>query len=144
MQRKYKKKGVETKNWVDAYMSKEGGQSWEFQSKVGDSGEGYGNPPSLAQTQDGRFVAVFGERKTAPFRALSALTRSKAGGPRRYYTTISGTRTWNIMILGTHACCGVPMAGWWPFSITAPMKPGDRFMQQSGNRNNTPCYYLHI
>jgi hypothetical protein len=80
MRRKYKKKGFETKNWVDAYQSSDGGLSWEFQSKVGDSGEGNGNPPSLAQTQDGRFVAVFGERKNGTIQSAISSDKGQSWG----------------------------------------------------------------
>jgi len=80
MRRKYKKKGVKTKNWVDAYMSSDGGQSWEFQSKVGDSGDGNGNPPSLAQTGDGRLCAVFGERKNGTIRTAFSSDNGKSWG----------------------------------------------------------------
>jgi len=63
MRRKYVHEDLQTKNWVDAYASVDGGRTWTFQSKVGDAGAGNGNPPSLAQTLDGRMCAVFGERE---------------------------------------------------------------------------------
>lgn len=50
-------------NWVDAYASDDGGQSWSFLSEVGDAGAGNGNPPALSVTDKGRLVAVFGNRK---------------------------------------------------------------------------------
>lgn len=63
MRRKYVHEDAQTKNWVDAYASTDGGLTWNFQSKVGDAGAGNGNPPALAQTADGRLCAVFGERE---------------------------------------------------------------------------------
>lgn len=80
MRRKYQKKGLETKNWVDAYLSEDGGLSWTFQSKVGDSGEGNGNPPSLARTADGRFVAVFGERKNGTIQSAISTDKGQSWG----------------------------------------------------------------
>ena len=50
-------------NWVDAYVSEDGGKSWRFLSEVGDAGAGNGNPPALNITNNGRLVAVFGNRK---------------------------------------------------------------------------------
>ena len=58
MRRKYKEH-----NWVDAYVSEDGGNSWTFLSEVGDAGAGNGNPPALNITDKGRLIAVFGNRK---------------------------------------------------------------------------------
>jgi len=80
MRRKYKAEGMETKNWVDAYLSKDGGKSWAYQSKVGDAGEGNGNPPSLARTTDGRFCAVFGERKNGTIRTAFSSDNGQSWG----------------------------------------------------------------
>ena len=63
MRRKYVPEEGKSKNWVDAYASLDGGKTWSFQSKVGDAGNGNGNPPALGITTDGRLCAVFGERK---------------------------------------------------------------------------------
>ena len=58
MRRKYKEH-----NWVDAYVSEDKGKSWTFLSEVGNAGAGNGNPPALNITDEGRLVAVFGNRK---------------------------------------------------------------------------------
>ncbi len=58
MRRRYEKH-----NWVDAYVSEDGGNSWAFLSEVGDAGAGNGNPPALNITDKGRLVAIFGNRK---------------------------------------------------------------------------------
>lgn len=50
-------------NWVDAYVSEDGGKSWTFLSEVGDAGAGNGNPPALNITDKGRLVAIFGNRE---------------------------------------------------------------------------------
>ncbi len=57
MRRKYNEH-----NWVDAYVSEDGGKTWAFLSEVGDAGSGNGNPPSLNKTDKGRLVAIFGNR----------------------------------------------------------------------------------
>ena len=61
MRRKKKTEDNEI-NWVDAYASNDGGASWKFLAKVGDSGASNGNPPAITATADGRLCAVFGER----------------------------------------------------------------------------------
>lgn len=58
MRRRYNKH-----NWVDAYVSEDGGSTWAFLSEVGDAGAGNGNPPALNITDNERLVAVFGNRK---------------------------------------------------------------------------------
>ncbi len=58
MRRRYK-----DHNWVDAYVSEDGGKSWTFLSEVGDAGAGNGNPPALNITDKGRLVAIFGNRE---------------------------------------------------------------------------------
>jgi hypothetical protein len=58
MRRKYNEH-----NWVDAYVSDNGGKSWTFLSEVGDAGAGNGNPPAINVTDKGRLVAIFGNRE---------------------------------------------------------------------------------
>ncbi|MDZ7721780.1 MAG: sialidase family protein [candidate division KSB1 bacterium] len=50
--------------WIDAYKSDDGGYSWRFTSKVGDTGEHNGNPPALVKLDDGRLCAIYGNRTT--------------------------------------------------------------------------------
>jgi hypothetical protein len=50
--------------WIDAYKSNDGGYSWEFSSKVGDTGEHNGNPPAMVKLDDGRLCAIYGNRTT--------------------------------------------------------------------------------
>jgi len=80
MRRKFIDNDKKTKNWVDAYLSRDGGRTWVFQSKVGDAGDGNGNPPSLARTGDGRFCAVFGERKNGTIRAAFSSDNGQSWG----------------------------------------------------------------
>lgn len=50
--------------WVDAYASGDGGQTWSFASRIGDTGRTNGNPPALARLADGRLCCVYGNRTT--------------------------------------------------------------------------------
>ncbi len=49
--------------WVDAYVSEDNGDSWQFLSKIRDTGPENGNPPALLKLADGRLVAAYGERE---------------------------------------------------------------------------------
>ena len=53
-----------SKNWIDAYESKDNGMSWTFLSKVADTdmGKNNGNPPSMIKLDDGRLVVTYGYR----------------------------------------------------------------------------------
>jgi hypothetical protein len=48
--------------WIDAYSSADGGATWAFLSRVGETGEWNGNPPALARLQNGRLCCVYGNR----------------------------------------------------------------------------------
>lgn len=48
--------------WIDAYLSPDGGQSWAFLSRVGETGGGNGNPPALVRLLDGRLCCAYGCR----------------------------------------------------------------------------------
>ncbi|MDQ7817963.1 MAG: sialidase family protein [Melioribacteraceae bacterium] len=54
-----------TKNWIDLYYSNDLGKTWEFRSKIGDTGAYNGNPPSLVKLNDGRLCAVYGDRNSS-------------------------------------------------------------------------------
>jgi hypothetical protein len=49
--------------WIDAYVSKDNGDTWKFLSMVGDTGPENGNPPALLRLKDGRLVCAYGQRK---------------------------------------------------------------------------------
>ena len=57
-----RRRTAENDNWIDAYVTTDGGQSWSFQSRVADAGRHNGNPPAIVKTDDGRLVCVFGNR----------------------------------------------------------------------------------
>jgi hypothetical protein len=48
--------------WIDAYGSEDGGASWSFLSKVGETGGHNGNPPALVRLRDGRLCCAYGRR----------------------------------------------------------------------------------
>jgi hypothetical protein len=48
--------------WIDAYRSQDGGRSWRFAARVGETGQANGNPPALARLRDGRLCCVYGRR----------------------------------------------------------------------------------
>ena len=53
-----------TRNWIDAYRSKDNGRTWEFLSKVADTdtGKQNGSPPALVRLRDGRLCVAYGYR----------------------------------------------------------------------------------
>lgn len=53
-----------TKNWLDLYYSNDLGKTWEFRSKIGDTGAYNGNPPSIVKLKDGRLCTVYGDRNS--------------------------------------------------------------------------------
>ncbi len=50
--------------WIDVYRSLDGGASWQFGSKLADTGARNGNPPALLSLFDGRLCCVYGNRST--------------------------------------------------------------------------------
>jgi len=58
--------------WIDAYLSRDNGQSWHYLNRPApDLGEG--NPPALLRLRDGRLCLIYGVRK-APFRIEARLS----------------------------------------------------------------------
>jgi hypothetical protein len=54
-------------HWIEAWLSKDGGESWSFLNKPAPStGGSVGNPPSLVRMRDGRLVITYGYR-SQPF-----------------------------------------------------------------------------
>jgi hypothetical protein len=56
--------GKPTECWIDAFGSRDGGESWSFRSRVAYTGFGNsnGNPPAMTRLQDGRLLVVYGNR----------------------------------------------------------------------------------
>ena len=49
-------------NWIDLYVSPDGGVSWSLRSRVTETGIGNGNPPALVSLPDGRLACAYGHR----------------------------------------------------------------------------------
>jgi hypothetical protein len=65
-------------NWIEVYLSKDNGKTWEFQTRaIPDTGAKSGNPPSLVRLKDGRLVITYGYR-SAPY-AIRARISSDNG-----------------------------------------------------------------
>ena len=65
-------------NWIEVYLSKDNGKTWEFQTRAfPDTGTKSGNPPSLVRLKDGRLVITYGYR-SAPY-AIRARISSDNG-----------------------------------------------------------------
>ncbi len=59
--------------WIDAYVSRDDGQSWQYLNRPApDLGEG--NPPALLRLRDGRLCLIYGVRKV-PFRMEARISR---------------------------------------------------------------------
>jgi len=78
MRRKYTDGPAEDKNWVEAYISSDKGQTWVFLSEVGNTGARNGNPPGLNVTDDGRICAVFGNRANGTMQAVYSKDEGKS------------------------------------------------------------------
>ena len=48
--------------WIDVYASTNLGRSWEFRSRVAETGKSNGNPPALVKLRDGRLCCIYGNR----------------------------------------------------------------------------------
>ena len=74
--------GVDSRGWLDAYRSWDGGCTWHRLGTVVDSTGKGGNPPSLAMSGEGRLFLVYGVRDR-PFGL-------------RLKTSSDGGRTWSL------------------------------------------------
>ena len=61
-------------NWIDAYLSKDDGKTWQFFGRpVPDTGGKSGNPPSMIRLRDGRLAITYGHR-SPPFQMRGRLS----------------------------------------------------------------------
>ena len=74
---------VEDRNncWIDAYHSVDGGSTWEFLSRVADTGAHNGNPPALVRLKDGRLCCVYGNRTKREILGRYSQDDGKTWGP---------------------------------------------------------------
>ncbi|HRZ57216.1 MAG TPA: sialidase family protein [Candidatus Paceibacterota bacterium] len=66
--------------WVDCYVSRDNGRSWNFSSRVGQTGLENGNPPALTVLKDGRVVCAYGDRSRDKLFARVSADRGKSWG----------------------------------------------------------------
>jgi hypothetical protein len=66
--------------WIDYYVSKDGGRSWAFSSRVAETGTWNGNPPGQVVLPDGRIVCVYGNRATKQILARVSGDNGKTWG----------------------------------------------------------------
>jgi hypothetical protein len=63
-----------SRNWIDLYASTDNGATWEFRSKVADTGQGNGNPPAMVRMRDARIVVTYGYR-SEPYGMRARISR---------------------------------------------------------------------
>ena len=66
--------------WIDAYHSADGGRSWEFLSRVAETGAHNGNPPALVRMEDGRLCCVYGNRTVREIRGRYSSDNGRTWG----------------------------------------------------------------
>ncbi len=81
--------------WIDLYQSSDDGYTWEFLSKVADTGEHNGNPPSLVRLDDGRLCVAYGVRR-APFGIRAKLSNDEGRSWGDEIALRTDARTWDI------------------------------------------------
>jgi hypothetical protein len=70
--RRREQRPEESDAWIDAWLSRDNGQHWQFLDRAApDLGEG--NPPALVRLRDGRVCLIYGVRKP-PYRMEARLT----------------------------------------------------------------------
>jgi hypothetical protein len=69
------------KCWVDAYGTEDGGYSWRFLSRVGETGVmNNGNPPAIALLRDGSLCVAYGNRDHRRIMARYSIDEGKTWG----------------------------------------------------------------
>lgn len=67
--------------WIDAYVTEDGGYSWKFLSRVGETGVmNNGNPPAIALLRDGSLCVVYGNRDLRKIMARYSVDEGKTWG----------------------------------------------------------------
>lgn len=78
IRRKYVTKEKQELHWIDAYTSNDDGKTWQFASKIADTGGSNGNPPAMTLTKDGRICVVYGERDKGTIRVVYSKDKGKS------------------------------------------------------------------
>lgn len=84
-------------NWIDAYGSRDDGETWSFLERIAytDNTGRNGNPPSLARRPDGLLVAAYGVRRSPEgIRARVSRDNGRSWGPELVLR--DDARTWDV------------------------------------------------
>jgi len=83
-------------NWIDAYLSRDNGNTWGFLNRpVADTGDKSGNPPSLSRLKDGRLAIAYGYRsQPSSIRARISNNGGRSWGPEMMLR--DGGATWDV------------------------------------------------
>jgi hypothetical protein len=81
--------------WIDLYQSADEGSTWQFLSKVADTGEHNGNPPSLLRLRDGRLAVAYGVRRP-PFGIRTKLSSDEGRSWGEEIALRTDGRTWDL------------------------------------------------
>jgi hypothetical protein len=87
--------GLIQRCWIDLYHSHDDGFTWEFLSKVSDTGEHNGNPPSLGRLRDGRLCVAYGYRRE-PFGIRAKLSSNEGQSWSEEIVLRDDGRTWDL------------------------------------------------
>ncbi len=67
--------------WLDAYSSIDGGTSWAFLSRVGETGLQNGNPGALVRLRDGRLACAYADRSRRALLLRLSADDGRSWGP---------------------------------------------------------------
>ena len=81
--------------WIDIYASNDDGFTWAHLSKVADTGQHNGNPPSLIRLRDGRLCVAYGVRRP-PFGIRARLSDDEGQSWGDEIALRTDGRTWDI------------------------------------------------
>jgi hypothetical protein len=81
--------------WIDLYASHDNGFTWAFLSKVADTGQHNGNPPSLVRLRDGRLVVAYGVRQP-PFGMRAKVSNDEGATWGDEIVLRADGRTWDL------------------------------------------------
>jgi len=95
IRRKEKRKRGGFLFFIEVYSSNDNGKTWEFLSKVANTGRGNGNPASMIRLNDGRIVVTYGYRaKPYGIRAKISSDDGKTWGPEIHLR--DDGRSWDL------------------------------------------------
>jgi hypothetical protein len=81
--------------WLEAVQSDDDGQTWHTLSKVADTGQLNGNPPSLVRLRDGRLCAAYGYRAD-PIGMRARISRDEGRTWEAEIILRADGRTWDL------------------------------------------------